>query len=241
MGHPSRPHQEAAARARAIQQPAGTRGARRVPGEAPTRAPPTTCAPSSASPAPGRPPLRGKPPLLPAPLRAPTPSSPAPGALAGGSGCRPPCPSGAVSARKGPRVHTRAAANRKPCLGARDGRRRLGRPSHAREGAAAASRCPPAPLRLRESAARAALLAALGAQCGRPLAGPPAALSPLVPPGGTWAGTPPSPHPGAASQRPDGSRASRSAWARLPTGDGPETFLLRALTRRGRGFTDQAS
>lgn len=44
-----------------------------------------------------------------------------------------------------------------------------------------------------------------GTQCGRPLAGPPAALSPLVPPGGTWAGTPPSPHPGAASQRPDGS------------------------------------
>ncbi|XDA85037.1 hypothetical protein R6Z07F_014822 [Ovis aries] len=82
------------------------------------------------------------------------------------SGCRPPCPSGAVSARKGPRVHTRAAANRKPCLGARDGRRRLGRPSHAREGAAAASRCPPAPLCLRESAARAALLAAGGPSAG---------------------------------------------------------------------------
>ena len=54
-----------------------------------------------------------RPPLLPVPLRAPKPSRPAPGALAAGSGCHPPCPSGApVSARKGRLVHTRG--RRKP-------------------------------------------------------------------------------------------------------------------------------
>lgn len=122
------------------------------------------------------------------PLRASLPSNPAPGALAGGSGCHPPCPSGApVSARKGRGVHTRD--RRKPKALPRSSG---ALPTPARE------EPPPAsvrPLRSDSSSLRSArrCCAALGAEPGMALAGPPGTLSPLVPPGGDLGGDSPAP------------------------------------------------
>lgn len=133
-----------------------------------------------------------RPPLLPAPLRAPKPSSPAPGALAGGSGCHPPCPSGSpVSARgrgaectPGP-PQTESAALEHGTIGGGSG----ALPTPARE------EPPPASVRPFRSAFASLqrarrCCAALGAQSGMTLAGPPGALSPPVPPGGDRPPTP---------------------------------------------------